>query len=79
MAPENTAPEKVTWAPENTAAGKAAVPLENCAPEKSPPSKTTPVKSKSWPRQEMWVSSGPTAVRSRMRRMMVCRTSRSAR
>src|SRR6516225_379845 len=63
-APENPAPSKLTWLPENSAPAKLTLPQLNLAPlklisppenpawEKSPPSNTAPVKSKSRLRQE---------------------------
>ena len=55
---------------------KLTVPPENLAPLKSPPSKTTPVKSKFRPCQDTAASALRCAV---MTRMTVWRTSRLAR
>ena len=50
--PENLASVKST-VPENSAPLNSTVPPENSASAKLPPSKTTPVKSKSKPRQTL--------------------------
>ena len=57
LLPANSASRKLTVAPENSEFPKLTVPPENWAFRKFPPSKITPVKSKSFPHQETLANS----------------------
>ena len=66
LPPKNSARKKLIWPPEIPAPRKSIWPPENLAPLKSPPSKTTPVKSKSRSCQDTAVPSLRCAVMTRM-------------
>ena len=70
----NTTASNLASLPEITTSLNNTLPSVKCALEKSQPSKTAPVKSKSRPRQEVVAVSRRWSV---MTRTMVCRTSRS--